>query len=206
MGVEGRERFVEKQDFGLGDERTGERHALALAAGELRDVARGELGDLQAFEPFHGLGGAGSSIETAHLEPEFDILQNVEEREQGKRLPDHGRVAVRRLDLVHAAARQADLAAGRLFEARQHAQGGGLAAAGRSHDRQELALGDFQVHVLDRDEVAEVLDHAVEDDQGFAHGVRSFVPRVIRRTWAMTTSVMEVRKTNVPMALICGST
>ena len=40
VGVERAERLVEQQDLGLDGQRAGERHALALAAGELGRVAR----------------------------------------------------------------------------------------------------------------------------------------------------------------------
>ena len=40
--VESAERLVEQQDAGLDGERAGERHALALAARELRRIAVGE--------------------------------------------------------------------------------------------------------------------------------------------------------------------
>ena len=49
----------------------------------------------------------------------------------------------------------ADAAAGVLLEARDHAQRRGLAAAGRAEQRDELALADPQVDVVDRDEIAE---------------------------------------------------
>ena len=49
LGVERAERLVEQQHARLDRQRAGERHALALAAGELRRVAR--RGSRQADEP-----------------------------------------------------------------------------------------------------------------------------------------------------------
>jgi hypothetical protein len=70
-----------------------------------------------------------------------------------------------RFDVVHHPAIKPDLALARCFKPGQHAQGRGLAAAGRAHDGHELALADFQVHLLDGDEVAKALHHLVEHHQ-----------------------------------------
>ena len=49
-GVERAERLVEQQHARLHGERAGQRHALALAAGELRRVARAEVGEPDELE------------------------------------------------------------------------------------------------------------------------------------------------------------
>ena len=53
---------------------------------------------------------------------------------------------------------------GRLFEAADHAQRRGLAAARRSEQREELARLDHEVDVVDGDEVAELLAQRDELD------------------------------------------
>ena len=53
-GVDGGEGFVHEVDFGILDEGAGEEDPLLLAAGELGDLAVGELADADLFE-----GGAG---------------------------------------------------------------------------------------------------------------------------------------------------
>ena len=50
LGVERAEGLVEQEDLGLDGERPGERHALALAAGELRGVALGQVGQADQLE------------------------------------------------------------------------------------------------------------------------------------------------------------
>ena len=50
LRVEGAERLVEQQHLGLRRQRAGERHALPLAAGELRRVAVGEAVELHQLE------------------------------------------------------------------------------------------------------------------------------------------------------------
>ena len=54
----------------------------------------------------------------------------------------------------------------RLFEAREHAQQRGLAAAGRSEQREELAREDIERQRVDGDEIAEALGDVVERDDG----------------------------------------
>jgi hypothetical protein len=75
-------------------------------------------------------------------------------------------------DADHVAAVEQDLAAGRLLEAGDHPQGGGLAAAGRPQQREELALGDPEVDVLDGPDVVaaggELLLHRHQLDRGQA--------------------------------------
>ena len=64
--VEGAERLVEKQHLRLLGERAGERHALALAAGELARIAPGEL--LELDEAQH-LADAGRDLGPSATRP-----------------------------------------------------------------------------------------------------------------------------------------
>ena len=63
-------------------------------------------------------------------------------------LEHHGDVAVLRMQLVDAIAGNADLAAGNVLEASNHAQQGGLAAARRADKHDELAVLDPEVDVM----------------------------------------------------------
>ena len=49
-----------------------------------------------------------------------------------------------------------------MFQAGDHAQRGGFAAAGRAEQGHEAALFDIQRHLLDRGDRAELLDDIVE--------------------------------------------
>jgi phage baseplate assembly protein gpV len=51
-----------------------------------------------------------------------------------------------------------------LFEARDHPQGGGLSAAGRSEHGEELTCADREVGVSDGDVVLEAFDDVVDLD------------------------------------------
>ena len=70
-----------------------------------------------------------------------------------------------RLDAEQRFSGKADIAFGRFFQPRQHAQRRGLAAAGRAHEGQEFAFMDFEVHALHRFEFVEALHDIVEDDE-----------------------------------------
>jgi hypothetical protein len=65
-------------------------------------------------------------------------------------LEHHRDVAVARRDVVDDPVPDPDLAAGRLFQTGHHAQRGGLPAARRPHQNQELAVVNLQVEVVDR--------------------------------------------------------
>ena len=53
---------------------------------------------------------------------------------------------------------------GDALEAGDHAQEGGLAAAGRADQGQELAVADLEVDALDDGSSGELLDHAAHPD------------------------------------------
>ena len=64
-------------------------------------------------------------------------------------LEHHGDVAVLRLDVVDDPVADAHLAAGDRLQPGHHPQGGGLAAAGRPDEHEELAVGDIEAEVVD---------------------------------------------------------
>ena len=64
-------------------------------------------------------------------------------------LEHHGDVAVLRVALVDDLAVDADLAARRLLQARDHAQDGALAAARWPDQHQKLLVGDIEVDAVD---------------------------------------------------------
>ena len=74
LRVEVRERLVHQADLGLGDDRPAERHALLLAAGELRGLA------LEQLRQAEQLGDARQALRVlggrllAHLHAEQDVL------------------------------------------------------------------------------------------------------------------------------------
>ncbi|KGM00463.1 hypothetical protein Q760_08765 [Cellulomonas cellasea DSM 20118] len=147
--VEGRQRLVEQQQPGPRRERTGERDALLLPAGEGRDgaplVAR-EPDDRQQLAHAGVPLGAGFA---GHPEPELDVAADVAVREelavlehQPEPAPVHGHTRE-----VGAVPR--DRPGGGRLESRDRAQQRGLAAARRPEQRDDLAGRDPERHAVD---------------------------------------------------------
>src|SRR6185295_10679483 len=98
----------------------------------------------------------------------LDVLDHVEMREEGVVL-EHGvhRPQVRRQALDRAPFDE-ELAAGGGLEAADEVEGGGLPAAARAEQREELALLDAERHVVERHGRAEALAHGAQLDGGVA--------------------------------------
>ena len=77
--VDGRERLIEQQHFGIAGKRAGKRHALALAARELIGLARLEAVEVHPRQQRYGLRRALGLGDVAHGEPHV-----VERREMRK--------------------------------------------------------------------------------------------------------------------------
>src|SRR4029453_13797226 len=92
-------------------------------------------------------------------------------------LKHHGDVAILRLELVHDAIADHDLAGGNRFEARDHAQQRRLAAARGSDDDDELAICDVHRHPVNDLGVAVVL--ADVPQLYFSHGCESSFPKAV---------------------------
>jgi len=80
----------------------------------------------------------------AQAQAERDVLEHVQVRKQCIVLEDHAQSALFRRQPGHVAAVDENVAARGLLEARHHAQGGGLAAARRSQQRDQFAAGNVQ--------------------------------------------------------------
>ena len=164
LEVQRPQRLIQQQHLGLVDQRTGQRHSLLLAAGEL--VGPALLHPGQAHHPYglgHPLRQFGI-LDPAHPQPELDVLAHGHVREQGVRL-EHGvdRPPVRRRH-THLLTEDPQAPLGRQVEARDHAQGGGLAAARRPQQGEELPVVDGEVDVVDRHHLTEALGDAVNLD------------------------------------------
>ena len=172
LEIQGAQRLVQEQHRGVIDQGAGQGHTLLLAAGELPGAPA--LVPAQAHE-LQGLANPAGLIRLGRLplaQAVAHVPGNVHVREERVVLEDRVDVAPVRRDAGHRLAGEVDLAAGGLLEARDHPQGGGLAAAGRPKERVEGAALHGQVHLVHRDHVAEPLRHA-----GDAH-VRLLAPAV----------------------------
>ena len=83
-------------------------------------------------------------------------------------LEHHGDVALARRHVVHDLAVDDDFASGHRFEPGDHSKNCALAAAGRSDEHDELAVGDLEVDAVDDLNVAVLLDQIFDDDMRHA--------------------------------------
>ena len=145
LRVKGAERLVEQQHGRLEDQGPRQGDALLLAARELRGLALLVARELDELERLADALRISRLRSFRAPEPEGDVVEDVQVREEGVVLEDAVDVALVRRRLGDVGAVQEDLAGGRLLEAGDHAQGRGLPAAGRPEQREELAAGMWRL-------------------------------------------------------------
>ena len=134
LGVERRQRLVEQQQLGLRRQCARQRDALLLTAGELVRVAVAELRQLDDLEHLRdALVGLGLA-DAGHLQAEGDVLRDGQVREQRIGLEHHADIALVGFQPGDVLAADDDLAGGRLLEAGNHPEHGGLAATRRPEE------------------------------------------------------------------------
>jgi hypothetical protein len=116
----------------------------------------GYRGDLLA----HLVGHAGGARR------EGDVVESAQVRIERVQLEHESRVALLRRQLVHPSITDADFAGVDALQPGQCAQRGGLAAAGRPEQHDELAVPDVQVELADHVVGAEVLVRVDDLDVG----------------------------------------
>ena len=142
-GVEGGERFVHQQHFGLDGKRARQRHPLPLTARELMRPAPGEVGKAHDAQGVERLGVPLGAGETAPFETESDIVDHPPPGQQARVLEhQRDRLTLGRLRV------EAHRAGTRLGEADQHTQQSGLADARRADDGDEGAARNGEVEPL----------------------------------------------------------
>ena len=168
LRVEVGKRLIHQQHVRLDDNRAGERDALLLAAGKALRQTVGILRDL------HGLQNLVHALldlflgQMAVFKAESDVLAHGHMRENGVILENHADVALVRRNIVDDLAVESDGAALDGVKARNHAQQGRFAAAGRAEQREELALLDIQIQIGDDDVLAIFLDDVLKMN-AYAH-------------------------------------
>jgi hypothetical protein len=105
-------------------------------------------------------------VDVAGEQRELDVLAHRLVRVERVALEHHRDVPVLGLDAGDHLAADAHRAVGGLVEPGDHAQRGGLPAAGRAEEHEELAIGHVEREVVDGDDVAEALGHGRERDRG----------------------------------------
>jgi hypothetical protein len=165
------QRLIQQQQLGLLHQRTCERDALPLSAGQLVGFALGKLRQLdQRQHVGHALGDFRGR-QLVLLQTEGDVLLHRHVRKQRIRLEHHVDRPLVRRNARHVRAIDPDAAAGGFLETGEHAQQRGLAAARAAEQAEQFLLIDLQRNVVDRDEVAELLGDALDVDVGNRLGI-----------------------------------
>jgi hypothetical protein len=161
------QRLVEQEHLRPVGDRPGQGDPLLLAARQLAGAAL--HGRLQ-LEAGPGLGGGAVPLGLGHpldLERVGDVVQHRHVRVQGVVLEHHGHLPPARLDPGHVAPADLDGARGRGLQPGDGPQQGGLAAARRAEQGEELPVLDAQVEAVDRPHPSgELLDQRAEHDLG----------------------------------------
>ena len=172
LEVERAERLVEEEHGRAVDERPGERDPLLLAARHLPGPAPLVAGEPDEPERLAHPAALLVALDPLLAEAVADVLGDVHVREQRVVLEDRVDVAPVGRDAGDRLALEEDLARRRLLEPGDHPERRRLAAARRPEEAVELAAGDLEGHLVDRDDVPEPLRHVEDLDVGGASGDR----------------------------------
>ena len=150
LGVQVGEGLIHQKDLGVPDDGPADGDALPLAAGEGLGPPVQVLGDVQDLRGLPHLAVDLLLGGLLQLQGEGHVLIDGHVGVEGVVLEDHGDVPVLGGHVVHHLAVDGQLAAADLLQARDHPQGGGLAAAGGTDQNDELPVRDLQVEVVHR--------------------------------------------------------
>ena len=182
LEVERPERLVEEQDRGLVDERPRERDPLLLAARELVGPPAVQTAEAHLLERLPDgapdLGG-GPGLDA---QPERDVLEHAQVRKERVVLEDGVDVPSVGGQAVDALAPDRDRSCRLGLEAGDDAEGGGLPAAARAQESDELPARDVERHGFERDDFPESLRDVAKLE------VRNGLPRG-RLSWSSRAQV-----------------
>ena len=162
LGVEVGERLVHEEDRRLAHDGAPEGDALALAAGELARLAVQVAAEVQDRRRLLDAGLDLLLGDVAQLQSEGEVVADGHMRIERVALEDHRDVAVFGRDVVDDPLADPQRAGGDLFQAGDHPQARGLAAAGRPDEHHELRVSDVEVEVVDGDDVPKPLAHILK--------------------------------------------
>ena len=149
-GVEIRERLVEQEELRPVGDRAGERDPLLLAARELRRPPREHRLEPEMGADLSGLSAPLRLRDLLDLERVGDVVDDGHVRVERVVLEDHGDVAGARGQPRHVSVADHDRAGGRRLEPGERPQQRRLPAARRTEEREELAVLDLDVELVDR--------------------------------------------------------
>ena len=185
LGVQIGQGLVQQKQSGLGNNGAGDGHTLLLAAGQLGGIAFGKLTDLHTVQSAGDLFGDGLVVFLADTQAEGHVVEHGHvgpqrvglEHQIQVALAGRGERSFRRVDDL-LAVHQDDAALG-LFQTGDHAEGGGLAAAGGPQQGHEVAVLDGEVQILQNVVFAVIFINMSQFN--FTHGlVSSFLSHLSR--------------------------
>jgi hypothetical protein len=121
-------------------------------------------------------------VGVAQLQREAHVFSDRHVRIERVVLEHHGDVALFRMDVVDHPVTDRDRTAGDVFKPGDHAQKGGLPAAGGADQDDELAVGNGNTHTLDDLSRAKGFPHVADVNRRHtldlpeSHGPSSFLP------------------------------
>ncbi len=193
LGVEVGQRLVHQERLGIAHDRAAHRDPLTLTAGQLRGLAVQKVGQVKDFRGLLDLLGDLGLLHLRQRQREGDVLPHGHVRVERVGLEHHRDVAVLGRLLVHPLAADAQLARRDILQPGNHVQRGGLSAAGRADQDDELAVGDGERQVLHgRRAVGVTLGHLVQHNLGhrrYPFTAPDVNPATIRR-WKIRTKMM----------------
>ena len=144
LGVQCRQRLVEQQHPGFDRQRPGQRHPLLLTSRQLGGVPVGVGGQPDQVEHLRRAVPSLPPAPAAHLEPERDVVEHCQMREQAVRLEHHAHVPPVRRRPVQVHPRDRHRPRRRLVQPRHDPQRGRLPAPGRAQQRHQFTGPDVQ--------------------------------------------------------------
>jgi hypothetical protein len=212
LGVQVAGRLVGPHDRGVVDERTGDRHALALAAGQLVGKVVGAVGDADELQRLHGAAACRCGTVARNEQRQLDVLDRRQHGDEVVELKheSHPPSAVVRAPAVgHRRQRRTlddHVAAVDLVQSRQAVQQCRLAAAAGSHDRDHLTALEHEVNVAQRGNlhstgVVRAGDAACFDDRAHrAVGLFVWVVVIERSSGSSVAAAFDQRLRGAPSA------
>jgi len=142
------------EHLGLAHDGAADRHALALAAGQVLGLALQQVFDVQDLGCLHH---AALDLRFRHLgqlQPEGHVVEQVHVRIERVTLEHHRDAPFSRRHVIDDAVADGQRAFGDVFQPRDRAQQRALAAARGPHEDHELAVADVQVDPLQDPDLA----------------------------------------------------
>ena len=148
LGIQVGQGLVQQEDCRVTNHCTAQSNTLTLTTGQSLGLAVQQVLDLQDL---------GSLVHAlvdlvlrglAQLQTESDVLVNGHVGVQSVALEHHGDITILRGNVVDQTAADVHFALGDLLQTGDHAQGGGLAAAGGSNQHDEFLVLNVQVEVV----------------------------------------------------------